>query len=245
MMPLSKNARSGLQTAIALFLLASAPGYLRAQQQDVRNIVEAWYNTLCGEQMHLQAAYAALSPAFRAQHTFDAFERNYANIHHVELAELHLGATDGGHARVLVEDKRVATLDGVSAMVWYAGFLTLNRNGPAAQGAWQIASIDLTPEDLFGPRYNPADHWRTDPEQAAKHAVAGNSGDVKLCPDKMQSEPGDIHALRVFVCTDKRHVLDMAHLTNGAWVLFNERTEPLPAANVKGAAPAAPTVEGP
>lgn len=208
------------------------------QKQAIRDAVGSWYTTLCDDAMDIAGAYKALAPGLQRQLSSEEFQSLYKNTVHVNLTQIHLGDADASHAKVLVEEQRTGIIDGIAAMTWYAGWLTLER----PYHGWQITGIDLKPEDIAGPKYRAEDHWQTDPERVAKRVVGG---DAKLCPDKMQSEPGDAQALQVFVCTDKRTVLDMAHLSSGAWVVFRRSEQPLAQTNSKGAAVAAPHFDGP
>ena len=207
----------------------------QAQEQRIRAAVADWYTTLSGDAMSVMSAYRALAPDLQKHMSLAEFQQLYVDTAHVKLTQMHMGDRDIEKAQVLVEDQRVQTISGIPAMVWYTGFLTLQR----VQNSWAVSAFHLHPEDIVGPKYRAEDQWQTDPVRVAERAVGG---DAKLCPDKMQSEPGDAQALAVFVCTDKRTVLDMAHLYSGAWVIFRRGEEPL-SEKTKGTAPA--SMEGP
>jgi hypothetical protein len=221
-------------------LLLAVGWQLHAQQdaQSVRDAVAGWYATLSGNAMDAAGAYGVLAPALQKQMSQTEFQSLYANTAHVDLLQMHLGDQDAQRAKVLVEDRRVQTIAGIPAMVWYTGFLALQRG----QGGWEISNIDLKPEDIAGPKYRAEEQWQMDPVRVADRAVGENA---MLCPDKMRSKPGDAQALEVFVCTDKRTVLDMAHLYSSAWVIFRRSEEPLDGTKTKGAATAAPNTQGP
>ncbi len=165
-------------------------------------------------------AYGLLALTLKDKMTDAAFEETYAELANMKFLQAHLASMDNsaGNADVYVEEERTVVFNNIPAVAWYQGTLHVTRSA----GDWQIAGIDLRPEDLISVNFGGHMPWRNNPVEVAQ--IAARPPDSCMTPDykyydlvkKYQTNIASGIA-DIDLCGDSRYVVRLFKLHSGEW----------------------------
>ncbi len=198
---------------------------------DPEQAVQAWYRAFEGcagtraqyggyVGGRFDKAYGLLAPTLKDKMTDAAFEETYAELANMKFLQAHLASMDNsaGNADVYVEEERTVVFNNIPAVAWYQGTLHVTRSA----GDWQIAGIDLRPEDLISVNFGGHMPWRNNPVEVAQ--IAARPPDSCMKPDykyydlvkKYQTDIASGIA-DIDLCGDSRYVVRLFKLHSGEW----------------------------
>ena len=169
---------------IAVFALLASPGYSPAAEpcEEAVAAVLAWYDTI-GDGSNqaemsgfgtvgdgpqpLAEAYQQLHPSLRQRMSELGFFVYFRGLARLRLLQVR-PSCDGQppeSAKILVEEERTLVIEGIPAVAWYWGLLTLTRT---PQG-WQISDLDdIHPEDIISLPLGGHMPYRRNPAEVAR-----------------------------------------------------------------------------
>lgn len=200
--------------------------------------VHVWYETLGdgSDQEHLQEfgtvgagpgplvhAYEQLAEALRKQMGRDQFLAHFRGLARMRLLQAHpVYATLGEDSvQVFVEEERTMAIEGIPAMAWFEGFVTVTRNPEG----WRISSLgDVKPEDIIDAldEHLPG---RGDPVEAAR-ARARCEKEACSVLRKTLTQSGTEHLNKVTLQTPHGiETVSLARLHDGEWKAIDSQPE--------------------
>jgi hypothetical protein len=124
------------------------------------------YGTVGGGPFPLTQAYGMLAPSLRSKMTEPQFFEHFRGLAQVRLLQAH--AIHGGQpeqsVQVFVEEQRTLVMQGVPAVAWFQGLLTVSHT-PAG---WRIADLSqVKPENIISFGLGGHQPWVFNPEDVA------------------------------------------------------------------------------
>ncbi len=172
----------------------------------------------------LERAYDNLASTLRSRMSQEEFLAGYRGLARLSLLQDHsMGGSSPDSERVLVEEERTMVLEGIPAVAWFEGLVTVTKTSDG----WKISDLkDVKPEDIISTPIGGLMRWHADPVAVAMaslhcEGVAACKIRTKPLPQTTTARPG-----KVTVQTpDGLYTLAMAKLHNGSWVVLETKQE--------------------
>jgi len=232
-----KAARNGV-----VFLLLGF-GCLRAAAPETTAVdaavgaVHGWYATLGegSDQEHLTEfgtvgagqgplvqAYEHLAASLRKQMDREQFLAHFRGLARMRLLQAHPASATAreDYVQVFVEEERTMAIEGIPAMAWFQGFLTVTRS---TEG-WRISSLeDVKPEDIIDALDEHLSR-RSDPAEVAMARLG--CGEGCNIAKKTLPQNGTERLGRVTIQTPRGiEAVSVARLHDGEWAAIDAETE--------------------
>ncbi|MBV9503216.1 MAG: hypothetical protein JO138_27905 [Acidobacteriaceae bacterium] len=227
--------RAALLFGAACCAATSQTGPVSPAEDAVRN----WYQVVNNgsDQQHLadfgiigdgpqplERAYSSLAPTLRSRMSREEFLAGYRGLARLTLLQDHsMTGSSPDSERVLVEEERTMVLEGIPAVAWFEGLITVTKTSEG----WKISELkDVKPEDIISTPIGGEMPWHTDPAAVAMASLhcegaAGCKIKTKPLPQTTSTRPG-----KVTVQTpDGLYTVSMAKLHNGSWIVLETKQE--------------------
>jgi len=201
--------------------------------------VHLWYETLGdgSDQEHLKEfgivgggqgplvhAYEQLAAPLRKQMNREEFLAHFRGLARMRLLEAYAVNANmrEDSVQVFVEEERTMVIEGIPAMAWFEGMLTLSRTPEG----WRISSLEnVKPEDLID-ALDDRTPSRGDPVQAARAALQCGSKDDCTVMRKAAAQNGAERLSKVTVETPRGiQTVWLVHLHDGDWKAIDTEVE--------------------
>ncbi len=201
--------------------------------------VHGWYETLGdgSDQEHLKEfgtvgagtgplvqAYEQLAPALRKQMNQQEFLAHFRGLARMRLLQEHPSGTavQEDSMEVFVEEERTMAIEGIPAMAWFQGFVTVTRTSEG----WRISSIEnVKPEDIIDALSDQM-AWRSNAVDVAMARLQCASTEECSLAKKALPQNGAERLARVTIQTAHgMRTVSLARLHDGEWMAVDTEAE--------------------